>query len=115
MEGGRNMIVFECAHIQGYLFKSYTWHPDGRHNYFMLGNTMSICVFQLLLVAALRCIGFHAPDPWLTGKAEAALREEALKDVHPSPKWEQLKAASDHFKTNPPGDPVLPPTAGATG
>jgi rubredoxin len=113
MERGRNMTVSECARIQGYLANYYKWHPDPKHNYFMLGNTMSICVFQRLLVAALRCIGYHAPDPWLSGDAQKLLREEALTDFHPEAKLEQLRASAEHFTLNPPpANPDLPPNCG---
>ena len=107
------MTVSECARIQGYLSKYYNWHIDEKHNYFMLGNTMSICVFQRLLIAALRCIGFHVPDPWLNGDAQEALREDARNDFHPPAKWDRLHQSAIHFRNNPPPAPVLPPNCGS--
>jgi rubredoxin len=107
------MTVSECARIQGYLHQYYKWHSDERHNYFMLGNTMSICVFQRLLVAALRSIGYFTPDPWETGAAQTALKLEASRDRHTPQRWKELKATADYFTENPPPKiSEIPPNCG---
>ena len=81
MERGRPLTVQECARLQGYLPGKIIWNELQSQNYFMLGNTKGVPVVQRLLVAALRSIGTHCPDPW-EGQAQAQLIADAQTKSH---------------------------------
>ena len=76
---GRRLSLGETSRLQGLFSGSVAWPgPDSAGRQF-LGNSMSMCVIQRLILHALRAVGrdHGVADPWLTGAAQASLKAGA--------------------------------------
>ena len=109
MEWGPHLTVSKCACLQGYTFKQIMGHPDERHNHLKLVNSMSIFVFQHLLVSVLqciRCICVHVEDPWMTGQAQVVLAQDVANDFESPAYYAGHLGVAAYFSANSPGLPV---------
>ena len=61
---GRRMAAHEVARFQGICYGDLRWQPSSADKHSFLGNSMSICVLERLVVAALSAIGTPLPDRW---------------------------------------------------
>ena len=79
---GRHATLLEAARLQGICAAGNRW-PATEDAHGLLGNNMSCCVIQRVLIRLLRAL-FPAcrglPDPWELGTAQAALRADAVRE-----------------------------------
>lgn len=76
----RHLTSRECARIRGFCFNKLRWPESAANRFALLGNTVSICVFEPLVCALLRSIGHDVPNSWACGRAQSDLRIEAQQD-----------------------------------
>ena len=76
---GRHMTIEEAARMQGLRYSSWRWPSASGQALGLLGNSMSQCVLQRILVRLVRILRPHLDiaDPWEDGSALARLTTDA--------------------------------------
>ena len=103
---GRHATLHECARAHGYCHP-ISW-PSLSQSHHMLGNTMSLCIVEQLLVHLLRAAYPLSPlaDPGTTGTATQQLKDIAAAEALPS----SFAADCFPFCSCPPWTPRTPLT-----
>ena len=80
---GRSMSFAEACRAQGLLANEWSWPARVKDCFGLIGNSMSICVLDRLLVRVLRKLrpGLSLADPWESGAAQVRIRSAAIQEA----------------------------------